>query len=222
MRKGNKSWNILIYIHHMFFKIKFNATAKKRKKSYNNMIITRHSRAKKASSLLDDREIITAMRYNFDIKNSLFEYWIFSFRYVLASMPYTQNTPELRASSAFQLYNLISLGVLNDFLFFTAAIKKISSEINRAIHFLLQIILMPSYFLDVFFYFPPRYPHSLLYVMFLLKKREWLENNTSERKERCKGSVTSDKNLSHLLLALSQLVAHPWFEYLNIFICKVK
>ena len=161
MRKGNKSWNILIYIHHMFFKIKFNATAKKRKKSYNNMIITRHSRAKKASSLLDDREIITAMRYNFDIKNSLFEYWIFSFRYVLASMPYTQNTPQLRASSAFQLYNLISLGVLNDFLFFTAAIKKISSEINRAIHFLLQIILMPSYFLDVFFYFPSRYPLSL-------------------------------------------------------------
>ena len=32
-------------------------------------------------------------------------------------MPYTQNTPQLRASTASQLYNLISLGVLNDFLF---------------------------------------------------------------------------------------------------------
>jgi hypothetical protein len=70
-------------------------------------------------------------------------------------MPYTQNTPQLRAFSALQLYNLISLGVLNDFLsFFTAAIKKISSEINRAIHFLLQIILMPSYFFECILLFP--------------------------------------------------------------------
>lgn len=45
------------------------------------MIITRYSQwewGRERESLLDDREIITAMRYNFDIKNSLFDYQNFS------------------------------------------------------------------------------------------------------------------------------------------------
>jgi hypothetical protein len=39
------------------------------------MIITLLFReSREAFALLEDREIITAMRYNFDIKNSLFDY----------------------------------------------------------------------------------------------------------------------------------------------------
>lgn len=80
--------------------------------------------SREAFALLEDREIITAMRYNFDIKNSLFDYR-------KKNSPRTQNTSQL-FTAATQL--------LNDFT--RQTIKKISSEINRAIHFLLQIILM--------------------------------------------------------------------------------
>lgn len=77
-------------------------------------------------ALLKDREIITAMRYNFDIKNSLFDYR-------KKNSPRTQNTSQLFTAGT---------QLLNDFT--RQTIKKISSEINRAIHFLLQIILMLS------------------------------------------------------------------------------
>lgn len=59
----------------MFFMIKFNATAKKEREIVQQYdYYPPFTRYKRASSLLEDREIITAMRYNFDIKNSLFEY----------------------------------------------------------------------------------------------------------------------------------------------------
>lgn len=73
-----------------------------------------------------DREIITAMRYNFDIKNSLFDY---------------QKKILLVRKITSQLFTAATQ-LLNDFT--RQTIKKISSEINRAIHFLLQIILMLS------------------------------------------------------------------------------
>jgi hypothetical protein len=59
----------------MFFMIKFNATAKKpRARARENRTTIRLLPAIHAAALLlEDREIITAMRYNFDIKNSLFE-----------------------------------------------------------------------------------------------------------------------------------------------------
>lgn len=121
MRKGNKSLKYPhLYSSHVFHD-KIQRNSKKNEKSYNNMIITRHSRATKehrASSKIEKLLLRCVIILILKIHYSNTEFFSFFVMCLLQCLIRKILPNCVCLYTAFQLYNLISLGVLNDFLLF--------------------------------------------------------------------------------------------------------